>query len=136
MWNGSEMIMQLGVFGLPGAQIEYYKKGFQKPADGDQAQIDVHISLPCAPGKDDLADEYVWGEKVPLVGKPLSPDWGSVIAKGKRTMVFTAMGDTFAEAFEGAERDNEVTFAPLVRAHYERKEKLKSAEWSPQTPPK
>jgi len=129
MWNGSEMIMYISPFGLAGVQIEYYKRGFQRPVDGDQAKIDVHVSLPCAPGSDDLADEYIWGDEIVLFGKPLNPDWGKMIAKGKRTVIFTAMGSTFAEAFEGAENDVELAFETLVRAFHARKEIQKNADW-------
>jgi hypothetical protein len=131
MWNGSEMIMQIGAFGLPGVQIEYYKRGFQRPIDGDQAKIDVHVSLPCAPGSDELADDYVWGDDIVLFGKPLNPDWGSSIAKGKRTVIFTAMGSTFAEAFEGAENDVAVMLMPLADAMDARKERMRAADWRP-----
>lgn len=129
MWNGSEMIMQIGAFGLPGVQIEYYKRGLQRPVDGDHVMVDVHISLPCAPGKDDLADDYVFGESVCLLEKPLTPQWGASIAKGKRTMIFTAYGETYAEAFEGAETDVELAFETLVRAFHARKEIQKNADW-------
>lgn len=131
MWNGSEMIMQIGAFGLPGVQIEYYKRGLQRPVDGDQAKIDVHVSLPCAPGSDDLADEYIWGDEIVLFGKPLNPDWGKMIAKGKRTVIFTAMGSTFAEAFEGAENDVAVMLMPLAEAMDARKERMRAADWRP-----
>ena len=131
MWNGSEMIMYISPFGLAGVQIEYYKRGFQRPVDGDQAKIDVHVSLPCAPGSDDLADEYIWGDEIVLFGKPLNPDWGKMIAKGKRTVIFTAMGSTFAEAFEGAENDVAVMLMPLADAMDARKERMRAADWRP-----
>lgn len=125
------MIMHISPFGLAGVQIEYYKRGFQRPVDGDQAKIDVHVSLPCAPGSDDLADEYIWGDEIVLFGKPLNPDWGKMIAKGKRTVIFTAMGSTFAEAFEGAENDVAVKLMPLADAMDARKEKMRAADWRP-----
>ena len=130
-WDGSEAKVQLCIFGLPGTQIEYTKLGFQRPVDGNQAKVNVVVSLPCAQGKDELDDEYVWGESIKLLENALTPEWGSVIVKGRRSMVFTAMGETFAEAFEGAEADIERTFAPLVKAYRERKEKLRDAEWRP-----
>lgn len=123
------MIMHISPFGLAGVQIEYYKRGFQRPVDGDQAKIDVHVSLPCAPGSDDLADEYIWGDEIVLFGKPLNPDWGKMIAKGKRTVIFTAMGSTFAEAFEGAENDVAVKLMPLADAMDARKERMRAADW-------
>lgn len=125
------MIMHISPFGLAGVQIEYYKRGFQRPVDGDQAKIDVHVSLPCAPGSDDLADEYIWGDEIVLFGKPLNPDWGKMIAKGKRTVIFTAMGSTFAEAFEGAENDVAVMLMPLAEAMDARKERMRAADWRP-----
>lgn len=125
------MIMHISPFGLAGVQIEYYKRGFQRPVDGDQAKIDVHVSLPCAPGSDDLADEYIWGDEIVLFGKPLNPDWGKMIAKGKRTVIFTAMGSTFAEAFEGAENDVAVKLMPLADAMDARKERMRAADWRP-----
>jgi len=125
------MIMHISPFGLAGVQIEYYKRGFQRPVDGDQAKIDVHVSLPCAPGSDDLADEYIWGDEIVLFGKPLNPDWGKMIAKGKRTVIFTAMGSTFAEAFEGAENDVAVMLMPLADAMDARKERMRAADWRP-----
>lgn len=125
------MIMHISPFGLAGVQIEYYKRGFQRPVDGDQAKIDVHVSLPCAPGADDLADDYVWGDEIVLFGKPLYPDWGKMIAKGKRTVIFTAMGSTFAEAFEGAENDVAVMLMPLADAMDARKERMRAADWRP-----
>lgn len=131
MWNGSEIIMQIGIFGLPGVQVEYYKRGLERPVDGDRAKVDVHVSLPCAGGKDDLADEYVFGEKVCLLGAPLNPNWGTVIAKGKRTMIFTAQGDTFEEAFDGAESHIEIEFEQLIEEYYNRKAKLDNINWKP-----
>lgn len=123
------MILQVGPFGLTGVQIEYYKRGLQRPIDGDMAMVDVHISLPCAPGKDELADDFIFGESIGILGSPLTAQWGSVIAKGKRTMIFTAFGKTYAEAFEGAENDIEDLLKPLVTAYRARKELQKKADW-------
>jgi hypothetical protein len=130
-WNGAKTIMQIEVMGLPGTQVEFYHRGLQAPMDGDKAKVDAYISLPCAPASDDLADDYRFGEAVQVLGKPLTKEWGTVIAKGRRTMIINAMADTFAEAFEGVEKDVEAAFAPLVKAYRERKEKLRAAEWSP-----
>jgi len=42
-----------------------------------------------------------------------------------------AMLFTYWTLLEGAEADIERTFAPLVKAYRERKEKLRDAEWRP-----
>ena len=116
---------------LPGALVEYFATGFQRPMDGDLAQVEARISLPCDQGGKDLATEYCFGEAVMLCGAPLVPSWGQEMAQGLRTMSLQATGSTFAEAFEGVEKDVLEALRPLAVAFQARKEKLKMSEWKP-----
>ncbi len=129
MWNGSSIIRESNICGLPGVLVEYFQVGFQKPMDGDKAIVEARISLPCNPGSKELADHYCYGEKLILCGQPLTPGWGKELATGLRTMSMRGMGDTFDEAFEGAEKDVLAALRPLAEAHKAREEKLKAARW-------
>jgi hypothetical protein len=131
MWNGSSVIRESNICGLQGCLVEYFQIGFQRPADGDKAIVEARVSLPCAPGSKELADQYCYGEKVLLCGQPLTPEWGEELAAGLRTMSMRGMGDTFLEAFEGAEKDVLAALKPLAEVHQAREEKLKAAEWKP-----
>lgn len=131
MWNGSTVIMQSNVMGLPGSLVEFYAMGFQRPMDGDLAQVEARISLPCDQSGKELATEYCFGEAVMLCGKPLMPSWGQEMAQGLRTMSLQATGDTFAEASEGIEKDVLEALRPLAEAFRARKERLRAAEWQP-----
>ena len=128
-WNGSSIKRESNIFGLPGSLVEYFAVGFQRPMDGDNALIEARISLPCAQGTKELANDICFGEALQLCGKPLLPDWGEEMAQGLRTMSMSAMGSTFAEAFEGAEKDVMEALRPLALTFHERKEKLRAAEW-------
>jgi hypothetical protein len=131
MWNGSTIIRQSNVMGLPGTLCEFYAVGFQKPMDGDQVLVEARISLPCGQGSKEIDDRYCFGEAVMLCGAPLVPSWGKELVQGVRTMSLMVSGDTFAEAFEGLEKDVQEALRPLATAFYERKERLKVAEWRP-----
>ncbi len=129
MWNGSSVIRESNICGLPGALVEYFQVGFQKPMDGDKAIVEARVSLPCAPGSKELADQYCYSEKIVLCGQPLTPEWGEELVAGLRTMSMRGMGDTFQEAFEGAEKDVLEALKPLAEAHQVREEKLKAVGW-------
>ena len=130
-WDGSSITRKSNAMGLPGSLIEFFAAGFQRPMDGDQAQVEARISLPCDQGGKELATEYCFGEAVVLCGAPLVPSWGQEMAQGLRTMSLQATGDTFAEAFEGVERDVLEALRPLATAFQARKERLRAAEWRP-----
>lgn len=131
MWNGSTIKRESNIMALPGSLVELFANGFQRPMDGDQAQVEARISLPCDQGTKDLVPEYCFGEAVVLCGAPLVPSWGQEMAQGLRTMSLQATGDTFAEAFEGIEADVLTALTPLATAFHARREKLKMSEWKP-----
>jgi hypothetical protein len=133
MWNGSSMIRESNICGLPGSLVEYFKIGFQKPMEGDKAIAEARVSLPCNPGSKELADQYCYGEKIILCGRPLTSDWGEELVAGLRTMSMIGMGDTFQEAFDGIEGDVLAALRPLAEAHFAREERLRAAGWPPLT---
>lgn len=130
-WNGYSYKREGDVLGLPGSMVEFFKCGFQKPMDGDQAQVEAHISLPCKRDTKELADEYCFGEAVLVQGKPLVPSWGIELAPGVRSIILMGMGDNFDEAITGIEKDVLEALRPLAVAFHARREKLRAAEWQP-----
>ncbi len=129
MWNGSSVIRYSNTCGLPGVLVELLQMGFEKPCEGNRCIVEARISLP-AQAKE-LSPDYCFGEALVLCGQPLIPGWGKELAPGLRTACMQAMADTFAEAFEGIEKDVMLALEPLAVAFYERREKLKVKGWKP-----
>ncbi len=129
MWNGASIIRQSNVMGLPGVLVELLQIGFEKPSEGDRCIVEARISLP-AQGKE-LAPDYCFGEALAICSIPLTPSWGKELAPGLRTACMPIMADTFAEAFEGAEKEVLDSLAPLARAFWDRKERLREKGWKP-----
>ena len=99
--------------------------------DVDNALIEARIYLLCGQGTKELANEYCFRELVSLRVKPMMPDWSEGFAHGLRTMSLNAMGSTFAEALEGAEKEVMKALRPLAIEIHRRKERLSFSEWKP-----
>ena len=99
-YNGASVITEIEPFGLSGVLVEYIKKGHERPMDGNRVVVEARVSLPA--DQDTIRDDYVYGDKLSLFGKPLEPSWGNSIVQGRRTFVMTIKADDYDEGFQEA----------------------------------
>jgi hypothetical protein len=121
-YNGSSVITMHSPYGVQGLMIEYISMGWQKPVDGDKAVVEARISLPAA--KDAIRDDFVFGDAVSLCGMSLVPGWGKSLIQGVRTATMTILGDTRADAFEGAMKEADVAVSGFAKIYKDRETRL------------
>ena len=121
-YNGADVITEISPYGLNGILVEYFKKGYEKPCDGNKAVVEARVSLPA--DHEAINDEYIYGEEVTFFNKPLVASWGNSMVQGRRTMPMLIKADTFQEGFEEARKEVEKELISLSRIISERMSKI------------
>jgi hypothetical protein len=116
---------------IPGAVLEVLKAGQVEPSKGDQVLMAFKIYLPAGPADEFLMPGLRYGERCPLLGQPLTADWGEPAEWNKRRMRMksaAASADTWVEASEGAHEMAHDELRKLKELLDARAEALKRAE--------